>query len=498
MASPITSLGGVFRRFLGSAVSNAAGYGVGGAILPTLEPYTRDLANVTWALHDVMPLPLNAAAEAELRGFMEAGAAQAEASFTGYNGTRYAIARNLRAQPLPMDVLLTLRRRGELTAGEFTAAIAQHGILERWRGKVAALLPVLPSVTDMVRFAVREVYNPAQRAALDLDAEFPDAFAADAERIGLTRETAGQYWAAHWELPSYEQMAQMLFRGELSEAEFSAGLKALDYAPVWRPRLEAIARAIPPLSDMIRFAVREVYSPDVRQQLGLDSDFPSEFVPEAALHGMAEDRARQYWAAHWRLPSARQGYQMLWRGEINQATLATLLRALDYPPFWRDKLQNIAYLVPGRIDLKRMLRHEIKTAAEVEAGYRRLGYAPADAKDMTAIAVSEMETSAVVLKWRDRARSKLYTVAHDEYLDGSIDSATAAQMVQRVGATAAEAGQVVALWDAEHGIARLELTPAQIKKAYRAAEPRFTYEQAIAELEERGMTAEDADIYLTT
>ena len=492
----VASLRGLLSRFFSSAVSNAAGYGVGGAILPTLEPLTRDLANATWSLHPEMPLPLNAAAHAELRGFMSRGAAEQESSYTGFDTDRYAIARQLVSQPPAVDTLLTLRRRGAIDADDFNDALRQHGFLDRWLGRFAALLPVLPSVTDMVRFAVREVYDPAQRAALDLDAEFPGAFADDAERIGLSRETAGNYWAAHWDLPSFEQMAQMRFRGELTGDQFSRGLRALDYAPTWRPKLEAIARAIPPISDMIRFAVRDVYTPATVAAFGLDADFPPEFAAEAAKHGMESPYPEQYWAAHWRLPSALQGYRMLWRGELNAAQLDTLLKALDYPPFFRSKLANIAHIVPGRIDLKRLLRHEIIDREEVRRGYERIGYAPADAENMTRIAESELESGTETLKWLDTARRRLYTVAHNEYLDASLDSAQALALIQRVGAGANEANRVLDLWNAERDIERLELTPAQIKRAFKAA--RFDHDTAVAELAERGMTAEDADIYLTT
>lgn len=492
----INTVGGIFRKFLGSAVSNAAGYGVGGAILPTLEPYTRSLANETWSHHTAMPLPLNAAAHASLRGFLPLGTAQAEASFTGFNEDRFAVARQLTSQPPALDALLTLRRRNVIGDAEFGAGIAQHGYLESWRGLFAELLKVLPSVTDMVRFAVREVYDGGQRAALDLDAEFPAAFAADAQRIGLDAEQARNYWAAHWDLPSYEQLTQMLFRGEISAAQFSSGLKALDYAPTWRPKLEAIARAIPPLSDMIRFAVRDVYTPATVQTFGLDADFPAEFATQAALHGMQAPYPQQYWAAHWRLPSALQGYRMLWRGEITAAQLDTLLKALDYPPFFRQRLANIAHIVPGRIDLKRLLRHEIITREQVRQGYIRIGYAPADAENMTKIAEAELEAGEVTQKWLETARRRLFTVAHNEYLDYSIDAGTASSLIQRVGATGGEANAVMALWNAERDIDRLELTPAQIKKAYKAA--RYTEDVALGELEERGMTREDAQVFLTT
>lgn len=486
----------LFGRFFSSAITNAAGYGVGGAMLPALEPYTRSLANETWSHHTAMPLPLNAAAHAAIRGFMERGDALEEASFNGWNATRYAIAEQLQSQPPALEALLTLRRRGAITAGEFADGIAQHGFLNAWRGRFAELLKVLPSVTDMVRFAVREVYNPAQVDALDLDAEFPAAFAEDAKLIGLDPARARQYWRAHWDLPSYEQLTQMLFRNQLSPAEYSNALKAIDYAPTWRPKLEAIARAIPPLSDMIRFAVRDVYTPSTVSTFGLDDDFPAEFATQAALHGMQAPYPQQYWQAHWRLPSALQGYRMLWRDEITPAQLNTLLKALDYPPFFRQRLANIAHIVPGRIDLKRLLRHEIIDRDEVRQGYIRIGYAPGDAERMTQIAEAELEAGPVTQKWLDTARRRLFTVAHNEYMDHSISTAQASALIQRVGATAAETNRVIDLWDAERGIDRLELTPAQIKKAYKAA--RYTQDVAISELIERGMTAEDAETFLTT
>lgn len=490
---PVTG-GFLLRRLLGSAISNATGYAIGGAVQPTLSPLVQDLANEAWQAHRVLPLTPEDAAAAELRGYYGAGAGENEASYSGIDADRFGVLRQLAGLAPPLETLIAMHRRGLIDDAQLEAGIRQLGYLPSWRGVLRGLRNVLPSVTDMVRFAVREVYDPARRAALDLDAEFPPDFAADAELIGLSRERAGQYWAAHWELPSYEQGAAMLFRGEIDAGRFDTLLKALDYAPTWRGPLEAIARAIPPLSDMIRFAVREVYDPAQRRSLGLDSDYPDAFTAQAAKHGMAEQDARDYWAAHWRLPSALQGYRMLWRGQITQAELAGLLKALDYPALWRDRLQAIAYLVPGRIDLKRMLRHGILNRAQVKAGYQRLGYTEADAEHLTRIAEAEMTTGGAAQTWANRARSRLYTVAHNEYLDGSIDRASAHALVVRVGASSAEADTVLGLWDAESGIARLELTPAQIRKAFQ----RSLYDRttALAELEERGMSPEDAVTFL--
>ena len=482
--------GGLLRRFFGSAVSNAAGYSVGGAIQPVLEPLTQDLANEAWSQHRVHPLSLAASAEASVRGFWPDARAEGEAAFTGYDGERFDVAKQLQGNAPPMETLIALRRRDLIDDGTLTQGLAQAALLPQWRPLVAQLRNVLPSVTDLVHMAVREVFNPQLRQSLDLDAEFPAAFEQHAEKIGLTPEWARNYWADHWQLPSETQMAQMLFRGELSSGGFADGLKALDYAPTWRQKLETILRPIPPLSDMIRFAVRDVYTPSTVQTFGLDDDFPAVFAQQAALHGMDATYAQQYWAAHWRLPSALQGYRMLWRGIITQAQLSTLLKALDYPPFWRDRLEQLAHIVPGRIDLKRMLRHDILTADQVEAGYRRLGYDATDAKRMRDIAEAELATGAVTMKWAERARSTLYTAAHSDFMDGNASPADAQAMLATVGATAAEQSVILNIWNVERNRTRRDLTQAQILKLGKKGV--WTPAQVLDALLDLGMEQADA------
>lgn len=486
--------GFLLRRLLGSAISNATGYALGTAVSPTLVPFVQSLENEAWTAHTVKPLQAAAAAEAAARGFRSTEWADDEGQQVGTSLDRMSVLRQLAGQAPAIETLIALRRRGAISESKLDTGIEQLGYLPEWRANVKALRNVLPSVTDMVRFAVREVYDPGQRSALDLDADYPAAFGDDAALIGLSDERARQYWAAHWDLPSADQMAQMLFRGELSQDQFNRGLRALDYAPTWRPKLQAILQPIPPLSDMIRFAVREVYSPESVSALGLDQDFPTDFATQAALHGLDTEYARQYWRAHWRLPSAQQGYRMLWRGEITQAQLAALLKALDYTPIWRDKLQAIAYLVPGRIDLKRMFKFGILTREQVKAGYQRLGYEPQDAEYLTQIAEHEATTATTSTPWLNRARSRLYTVAHNEYLDDSLDQAGAQTMLTQVGVPAGQHAQIIALWEAERGISRLELTPAQIRKAFKKG--LYTEDVALAELRERGMTDEDARTFL--
>lgn len=488
-----------FLRPLGAVGGVGIGVAVGHGVSPAIRPVIQDLANLAWEAHQVRPLEPSIAAQLVAEELWTEGQGQAEAARSGINGERFAgLVAEARTGPTIEQALVGVRR-GILDGGDLTRAMRQAGVRPEWDELLRALLEVLPSVTDAVHFAVREAYDDAASAALDTDAEFPPAFMEAGRKLGLSDESIRRYWRSHWGLPSYEQGVQMLFRGQISPGQFDALLKALDYAPTWRDKLRAIALRIPPLQDMIRFAVRDAYSPATVEQFGLDAEFPDVFAQEAALHGMSAENARLYWRAHWRLPSAMQGYRMLWRGLITEAQLDLLLKTLDYPPFWRGRLAEMAHLVPGRIDLKRMLRHEILDRAEVKAGYQRIGYAEPDAEHMTAIAEAEVGATADESAWAGRARSRLFTVTHNEYLDGSIDAGAASALLGTVGVLAGERQRILTLWNAERKISRLELTPAQIKKAFKAGPPEgYTYEVAVAELVERGMTTDDADTFLTT
>ena len=485
---------GYLRRFFGSAVSNAAGYAIGGAVQPVLEPITQDLANEAWQAHPVKPLGPTTAARAAAEGIMGEDDAETEASLTGIGTERYRTLREMATDYPELATLLELRRRDAITDQEFDAALQRSSIPPTWRARLLSLRRYLIPPSDLIRNAVREVYDPGQRAALDLDADFPPAFAAKAALLGITEDDARDLWAAHWNLPSYEQGAEMLFRGELTEQAFRDLLRAQDYAPTWRGKLEAIARRIPPLSDMIRFAVREVYDPAKRQALGLDVEYPEEFTRQAALHGMDERHAREYWAAHWRLPSATQGYQMLWRGEIDLEELDGLLKALDYPAQWRDRLRNVAYHVPGRIDLRRMYAAGLIDRPRLVRGYRELGYDAETAELQADFAIQLAGSSSAGQPWADRARGRLYTVTHDEYLDESLTEADARSALDLVGVPDAEQDTIFTLWNRERQIARLELTPAQVKKGY--TKDQLSLAEAQQMLQDRGMTLEDADTFL--
>jgi hypothetical protein len=503
---------------------------------PALEPLTQEVANETWSAHPNRPLSPVAAAEATIRDLLTVDAAADEAKKSGTNRTRFDIERGLAGQPPGPEELLQLWNRGDLDEPEVTRGLRQSRLRPEWIDAVKRLRFYLVPVADLVRFGVREVFNPEQRAFLDLDAEYPEAMTADALKLGLSERDTRRYWAAHWNLPSYTEATEMLHRGIISQAEYDDLLKALDYAPTWRKPLRAIATRIPPISDMIRFAVREVYDPAKRAALGLDAEFPEAFAEQAKLHGMSRAHSEEYWAAHWHLPSATQGFQMLHRGEITLDGLDGLLKALDYPTLWRNRMRNIAYHVPGRIDLRRMLQEGLITPAEARTGYEHLGYRPTDAARMVALAQASGSTTAKGLTANDlaaeyegllitraeyvselrglgypaaaaeekadvtdskrarAARNALIATARTRYIGWRIDQPAVEQALRDADVPAAQASDLLARWVVERELNVHHLTEAQVLAAYKKT--LLTRDAALERLLDLGLDATDALIRL--
>lgn len=191
-------------------------------------------------------------------------------------------------------------------------------------------------------------------------------------------------------LPTQAELLDYMWRVQKTADDYANELRKYGYHPENVEKLKAIYNVLPPLQDAIRFAVREVYTPEIREKFQLDDEFPAEFETEAKKRGLSSKEARNYWAAHWVLPSITQAYDMYHRKIISLEELNTLLRTQDVMPFWRQKLIDIAYNLPTRIDIRRLRRAGVyKNVEEVAEAYERVGYSPKDAMDLALMTEDE-------------------------------------------------------------------------------------------------------------
>jgi len=167
-------------------------------------------------------------------------------------------------------------------------------------------------------------------------------------------------------------------RDELEKILFANGVTRDEF-----DKYELLTAFMPSPSDIIRFAVREVFTPQIVEKYKMLEDLPPQYLEMAAKLGISTDVAKWFWAAHWELPSLTAGIEMFRRKIISREELETLMRTLDIMPYWRDKLIQLSYELPTRVDLRRMYEIGVITREELKEYYEKLGYSPEDAEKLT-------------------------------------------------------------------------------------------------------------------
>lgn len=189
---------------------------------------------------DLIP-DLQSLARAVQIGSMSLVDGQRLAKESGYTAWIWeAVLGTMRQFLSPLDYI-TLERRGTIKGEGVDSSLAKMGFQPTDIENLRNVTKYLPTPEDAIRFAVRDIYDPAKRAAQQLDDGFPSAFGAFADKIGMDLQTAMDFWAAHWQLPSPSQVFEMLHRGEATDEDVDNYLIAADYIPIWRDKLKAIS-----------------------------------------------------------------------------------------------------------------------------------------------------------------------------------------------------------------------------------------------------------------
>lgn len=171
-------------------------------------------------------------------------------------------------------------------------------------------------------------------------------------------------------------------RGFISDDVLGEKLHSAGYTADSQDDLKKATLYYPNPNDLVRMAVREVFTPEIAEQYGQFEDLPEEFLEASDKAGLSREFAKNYWASHWDLPSAMQGYEMFQRKIISKDDLTKLLKSLDYMPYWRDKLIDLQYNVVTRVDVRRLYKTGVYDKPQTITAYERMGYSPEDAKDL--------------------------------------------------------------------------------------------------------------------
>lgn len=202
------------------------------------------------------------------------------------------------------------------------------------------------------------------------------------QRAGLSDKDIDLLFLAAYKLYDEEMVRVLWLRGVLSNDQMYMRMRELGYTDT---RIKEIVQSwpiIPGPQDLFTMVAKEAFEPEFIEKIGLGAEFPVEQVEWLKKQGVSEEWARRYWYAHWDQPSIGQGFEMLHRGVIDLETLDLLFRAVEIPPFWRDKLTQIAYMPLTRVDVRRMHDMGVLTDEELIKAYKDLGYSDDNAQRM--------------------------------------------------------------------------------------------------------------------
>jgi hypothetical protein len=194
--------------------------------------------------------------------------------------------------------MLASWQRGELQDGELNRGFAQLGIVEPYATMLKKLSFVLPPVQDLITMAVREAFSPEIAERFGQFQDFPEAFASEAKKQGLSEEWAKKYWAAHWSLPSIEQGFEMVHRKAMPPEDLDVLLRALDVMPHWREPLKLIAYQPFTRVDIRRMHAMKILDRDAVVRAHLDLGYDAikaeqltEFTLKLNAHTATDDDA---------------------------------------------------------------------------------------------------------------------------------------------------------------------------------------------------------------
>lgn len=380
-----------------------------------------------------------------------------------------------------------------------------------WRAVEQLMLP-RPSLDFAYWARARKIIS--QDEYLDLRKHHADRYgtmvgaaAAAMDPVGISRATA------------------LLHTGVYSEQQWkNAVLRETGWNDERLGQVYKLTYVIPPITDQIRFVVREAYNEEQVEKLGLDKEYGdnklfSYWISKAGLREIpantftgqkeAMDWGKMYWRAHWALPSPTQVFVMLHRlrpgaedrfqhGDfkpepVNEDDVKSLLKANDYAPGWRDRLAAISYSPLTRVDIRRIFFADGIDEREVYECYRDLGYDDRNANIITGWLIDEKKKKKDKDKDKktEALRKKLADKIVASYRIGALkrDAAYAAIVALKIDKDAAS--YMLDIADLEAMTQTVVVYAESIRKEYFLG--LYTADEAYGELVSAGISHEAAE-----
>lgn len=305
--------------------------------------------------------------------------------------------------------------------------------------------------------------------------------------------------------------------------------------PQFRRWMQNLQYDIPGPADLVRFSVRHCWEPDLLEHFGYADEFPGSIIDvwhamkgldypllsgpfssqidrlygqdgaAASLAQLYVDKvgseptwAKFYWYSHWVLPSPTQGYLAWQRLSPDRNTrwdapemvgvnfsyddLNLLLRANDYPPYYRPILAAISHPIPGIRFAREFYTTGVYSVSDLFDWAKRQGYADGDALD-----IARDISGAADAKAAKPAACKLCGHFERAYEMGVLDESGYREALAGLGQTPEQVDQAVQITKLDLSVARARQVVSAIRTRYLSGE--LTGDQAQEQLISYGLVA---------
>jgi len=158
---------------------------------------------------------------------------------------------------------------------------------------------------------------------------------------------------------------------------------------------------MPSAQDLVNWQAKEVFEPAMIAKYGLDDEFEALDLTLFEKIGVTREQALNYWRAHWEHPELRTIIEMLRRTDFTEADMAAWFRLVEIPPFWRDKLIEISYEVPTRVDVRRWWDMRTIDEARLREVYAWQGYHGKDLDDYVLWTKVYVAFPDLIARWKN-------------------------------------------------------------------------------------------------
>ena len=499
MSSLFSELGGITAGAGAEGLAFAAGFAASHA----LEPEAVTIRQEAWNAARVLRIPPQLAAAIAAENIGSFPDMQTEAHYYGWDDTRFPLLYHLSLVAPDTGELLQMVRRDTLKQGQFAHGLRKGKLEPEWDQALADLANVYLSPDILAVMLQRAVIpNQGQLPGADLTTtglvpRFPqvpiDAYAM-AKTFGWSKDQLDAQARIQGLPPGMDLVARMVFRKIVERGDFNLAAEQSNRRVEWADFEFDGYRQIPTAHDGVEGRLR-----------GWLND--TEMYAQTARHGMSEPDTDLLFKITGRPLSFHQVFIGLRRGGVYDGPIDHIdpaflkaLRESNVRPEWYNLAWAQRNSLPSVFAIRMLTEAGTWSQAKTETRLLWLGWVEEDAKE-TATAWAAMAGGSVDAHVK-AAQTALRNTTHRSYIAAESDDATATTALEAAGVEAGSVPAVLALWAQERELVRKQLTPAQIKKAYKESAINaettvaWTRDEALAALIARGYSSTDADSFL--